>query len=121
MGAVGQTVRGYFSDRNAATEALQRLRQAGFSHARMDLARPEPGGEPTGSPFAGPAGLEASAELVDNLSAVPAGPGPLPSVPPSAGSFSSGGHGWTVVAHTDGSDTEIERAVKILKFHGGDV
>lgn len=115
MCPVGQDVRGLFSDRNAAAQALERLRQAGFSHAHMELAPPTPpapGAKRLAVPtaLAAGTGFEASAELAE-----------VPDHPVESPRSLPGGHGWTVVALTDGSDTEIERAVKILKSHGGDV
>lgn len=123
----GRSVFGYFSDRNAAVQALQRLQQAGFSHAQLDsLSLTSQRGrlEEVVNPSTGDFGSLSQLTMGETPASDSAGI--LLSADPSASGYATGdvgaeGHGWMVVAVTDGSDVEVERAVKILKSHGGDV
>ena len=123
----GRSIFGYFSDRNAANEAAERLRQAGFSDTQVDSVsltsqrgRTDELFNPSTGRFGSLSQLTMGAEPDGDASGI------LLSAGSSASGYASGdtqadGHGWMVVALTDGSDMEVERAVKILKSHGGDV
>ncbi|MFS8572347.1 MAG: hypothetical protein LOD85_04880 [Clostridia bacterium] len=113
MSMTGHSIFGIFQHPQAARDAARLLRQAGFSriwlepadsHLDADLHVPGPEMEALYSwtpDTAVHGGLE------------PHGAGGWPS--PGAASQ------WFVVTETDGSDTQIERAVKIIKLHGGHV
>lgn len=123
----GRSVFGYFSDRNAAAEAAQRLQQAGFSDTQLDSTsltsqrgRTQDPVNPSTGQFGSLSQLTMGADPQSDAAGV------LLSADSSASGYAADnagvdGHGWMVVAVTDGSDAEVERAVKILKSHGGDV
>ena len=120
MPIAGQRIFGLFQDRYTAIEAARLLRQAGIPRTRLMPAR---GPAPAGG-FLSPADPWLSqVPPVAMEAAEPLGTwdgGPLSEWPGSHGDAWLDSE-WWVIADTDGSDTEIERAVKIIKSHGGEM
>lgn len=122
----GRSVFGYFSDRQEAEEAYKMLSQAGFHDIALDEvsgtdqdARPDAWTNPLTGDFGSLSSLTLGADVGDDA-------GILLAADNSASGYGAGGAGprglsWMVVAVTDGSDVEVERAVKILKSHGAEV
>src|SRR5690606_6466578 len=123
----GRSVFGYFSDQDAAQQAAHRLRQAGFSDTQLDALSATSQEGRVDEPFNPSTGRFASlSQLVMGADPSEETSGILLSADASASGLATGdahaqGHGWMVVALTDGSDVQVERAVKIIKSHGGDV
>lgn len=122
----GRSIFGYFSDQASAEEARELLLQAGFHDVQLDtvsgtdqegrvdrLTNPLTGG------FGSLSALTTGAGVGDDT-------GILLAADNTASGYGAGGAGprglgWMIVAVTDGTDEEVERAVKILKSHGADV
>ena len=126
MSIDGRSIYGYFSSLNDAEKARERLIAAGFVHAvisashRADAA--SPGGGLGSYPY-GDAGdlsnLMSGAEPLSEVGNILLGAAPASGL--HAGASAQAGPEWLVMAVTDGSDTEVERAVQIIKQFGGDV
>lgn len=124
---VGSNVVALFDDRQSAREAAALLRRAGFGTARL-----EPAGTGEQPAATGPGDAWSRAfhpwsweiaghqMIVDQTNGNPPGASPGDSSPRPYGNPPAAGQ-WLVIAGTDGSDTELERAIKIVKVHGGDV
>jgi len=120
----GRSLFGYFSDRNEAEAAKELLMRAGLGETQVDS---------TGSGRFVGGGAPAISGTFDSLSELTLGvetqgddSGILLSADPSASGLASSeempqGKAWLVVTVTNGSDEEVERAVKIIKRCGGDV
>ena len=108
-------------------EAAERLRRAGFIDTQLDTVSATSQGGRAEEPFNPSTGSFGSlSQLVMGAEPENDASGILLSADASASGYAAGnahadGHGWMVVAVTDGSDVEVERAVKIIKSHGGDV
>lgn len=125
MPVIGPCVVGFFPDHYSARAAEGLLHQTGIPRSRL-----RPSGDSgthghagTAFPWAGEAWASgAEGETMD----VPASGAPEAVFPSSSFSLESGESGWAwrrpgwlVIADTDGSDAQVERAVKIIKLHGG--
>lgn len=124
----GRSVFGYFADRNDAEEAKERLVRAGFSETELDaVSRYGDGGggaEVVHNVTTGR--FDSLADLTLGLETGGDDRGPLLAADAAASGYAADGTGprekaWLVVTVTDGSDQEVERAVKILKSYGGEV
>lgn len=122
----GRSVFGYFADRNDAEEAKERLIKAGFDDTALDSVSRFQGDGPDDhiNPMTG--GFGSLADLTLSADVEGDDTGILLAADPSASGFAADSTGlqekaWLVVAVTDGSDQEVERAVKILKSYGADV
>lgn len=122
----GRSITAYFADRNDAEEAKERLLQAGLVETQLDsISRFDATGtdalqNPTTGEFGSLSALTMGAD--------PSSPdaGALLAADPTASGYAADGTGvrekaWMVITVTDGSDVQVERAVKILKQYGGEV
>lgn len=127
MNIDGRSVFGYFTDRNDAEQAMEQLVSAGFDKSDLGLDSIRDSGA-VGTPSRPISGSIGSlSELTLGTPHIGDDTGILLSADPSASGLASQSDGvipekaWVLVAVTDGSDEEVERAVKILKRHGADV
>lgn len=120
----GRSIFGYFSDRNDAESAKEQLRKAGFEDTQLDAVRHDGAVGSATRPISGE--ISSLSDLTMGADSEGDDTGILLSADPAAsglarGDLGEGAKAWLVVTVTDGSDQEVERAVKILKSHGGDV
>ncbi len=119
----GRSIFGYFSDRNDAEQAKEQLLRAGFNDTQLDSVRHD---EPIG------ASTPTLSAQFDSLSELTLGTqtgddtGILLAADTAASGMAGRGQppldkAWLIVTVTDGSDEQVERAVKILKSNGADV
>ena|GEM_PF-1597503 len=128
MNIDGRSVLGYFDDQDDAEKAKERLIAAGFPRTGIDVAR-----RGAAVPSAHDASLAGGAGFTSDQTHEPApyahDGSILLAADPALGAHWNGystegakpGTDWLVVTVTDGSDTEVERAVQIIKHYGGDV
>lgn len=122
----GRSITAYFADRNDAEEAKERLQQAGLADTQLDsVSRFDATGTDTlQNPSTGRFGSLSSLTMGADPS--PPDAGALLAADPAASGYAADSTGvhekaWMVITVTDGSDVEVERAVKILKQYGGEV
>lgn len=124
----GRSIFGYFTDRNDAESAKDRLIQAGIEDIQLDsVSRTSQGGRPDQlfNPSTGDFDSLSRLTMGADVGALGDDTGILLSADTSASGYGGGAEpqeaAWMIVAVTDGSDAQVERAVKIMKSHGANV
>lgn len=120
----GRSIFGYFADRNEAEKAKERLVQAGFRDTILDTVRHD-GAVGESTPTLAPQ-IDSLSDLTLGTETHDDDSGILLAADPSASGLASSADppsnkAWLIVTLTDGTDEQVERAVKILKSHGAEV